>query len=133
MKIYKDQMKGPTICLPYEENLEMKRISSEGADFIKYDMQLQVYRFTRDGASIEDIAAVLDIDSKTLSQRYSEEISRGRAERRILLRRWQFREAEKGSVPMLIFLGKQELGQSENPNNERQNSAVLHVHIKEIP
>lgn len=40
------------------------------------------------------------------------------------LRRWQMQTAEKGNVAMLIFLGKQYLGQKDNPD-ESDNAEVL--------
>lgn len=40
------------------------------------------------------------------------------------LRRWQFEAASKGNVAMLIFLGKQYLGQKDNPD-EGENAEVL--------
>lgn len=42
----------------------------------------------------------------------------------ISLRRMQFKAAEKGNVAMLIFLGKQYLGQKDNPD-ESDNAEVL--------
>lgn len=40
------------------------------------------------------------------------------------LRRWQMQAAEKGNTAILIFLGKQYLGQKDNPD-ESDNTEVL--------
>lgn len=46
---------------------------------------------------------------KSFAETYAEKCSRGK----VSLRRKQFEVAMSGSVPMLIFLGKQQLGQSD--------------------
>ena len=48
-----------------------------------------------------------------LEKSYSEYITKGRAEQKMRLRQLQWKSAEKGNVSMLIFLGKNILGQKD--------------------
>lgn len=70
-----------------------------------------------------EISHVLGVSEDTLSRRtqelfqmtFAEYIKKASSGGRISLRRAQFHKALSGSVPMLIFLGKQYLGQTDNP------------------
>jgi len=48
-----------------------------------------------------------------LEKSYSEYLTKGRAEQKMRLRQLQWKSAEKGNVSMLIFLGKNILGQQD--------------------
>jgi hypothetical protein len=68
----------------------------------------------------EEIAAVLGVSVRTLRRRkksaeLGEAMSVGKAEGRVTLRRLQFQAAQNGNTAMLIWLGKQLLGQQQNP------------------
>ena len=63
--------------------------------------------------TMEEIAYVVGCSVDTLENRFSEIIKEGKAKGRTSLRRHQFLAAEKGNTAMLIWLGKQFLGQSE--------------------
>ncbi len=66
------------------------------------------------GATKEEMALVLGVDVKTLYNRnYSRLCEKGKALRKVSLRRWQTQAAEGGNVTMQIWLGKQELGQTD--------------------
>jgi len=65
------------------------------------------------GASNVDIAEFLGCSEATIRGRFCEITTKQRAARRIKLRQLQWRLAEKGNATMLIFLGKQELGQKD--------------------
>jgi hypothetical protein len=65
------------------------------------------------GASNVDIADFVGCAESTIRGRYCEILTKQRAGRRIKLRQLQWRAAEKGNATMLIFLGKQELGQRD--------------------
>jgi precorrin-4 methylase len=62
-------------------------------------------------ASVETIAIVLECSKDTLERRYAAIIKRGREKGKTTLMSKQFEVAEKGNVTMLIWLGKQHLGQ----------------------
>lgn len=72
-----------------------------------------VERAARLGLTVEEIAELLGVSKRTLQYRAAEALRRGRAQMVLRLRRMQWRAAKRGSVPMLIWLGKQYLGQSD--------------------
>jgi hypothetical protein len=84
----------------------------------------QVEELARIGATEEDMAAVLGVSVDTIQRRKraSEEfcgaIKRGQAATRNSLRRLQLKKALEGNVTMLIWLGKQLLGQSDRQKAE---------------
>ena len=65
------------------------------------------------GSPNVEIAEYLGCDEGTIRKRFSEILTKGRAGRRIKLRHAQWKAAMGGNVTMLIFLGKQELGQKD--------------------
>lgn len=79
-----------------------------------------------------EIADFFSIDVDTLNARikdhyglnFSGWYKRYTAEGRIALRRMQFRAAKKGSVPMLVWLGKQILGQNDKPSDSDLQSTL---------
>ena len=81
----------------------------------------QVYKLAALGCTDEEIAAVFDTTTETIRKRKLDDpdflgaYKKGWAEIRQSLRRKQIAVAKKGSVVMLIWLGKQLLGQSERP------------------
>ena len=60
-----------------------------------------------------EIAAVMGCHKDTIADRFSDLIKEARNEGKSSLRRWQWAAAEKGDRTMLIWLGKQHLGQTE--------------------
>lgn len=74
----------------------------------------------------EETASVLGCDYDTLNANlarngeggYSEYFKRNSAEGRVSLRRRQFKSAVEGNVTMLIWLGKQHLGQQDKISTE---------------
>lgn len=73
----------------------------------------QVTKLAALGATHQEIAHFFGVDRSTITKRFSPEIAKGRAEVRFKLRRWQLEAAERGNTAMLIWLGKNMLGQSE--------------------
>lgn len=81
----------------------------------------------------EEIAASLGIHADTLGKRIKKEYKMGmsaylqekRASGRTILRKHQFEVAEGGNVAMLIFLGKQYLGQSEKTESKVDQTVNL--------
>jgi len=63
--------------------------------------------------SYEEMAAVLGCDQSTLTKRFSQVIKKGREKGRMSLKRMQYKKAMEGNVVMMIWLGKQHLGQRE--------------------
>lgn len=61
----------------------------------------------------DEMAGVLGVSADTLERRYREVVEAARATGRTTLRRLQWRGAQEGNPAMLIWLGKQMLGQVE--------------------
>ena len=86
----------------------------------------QVQKLASFGCTNTEIASFFGCDESLIRKSYSEFITKGRQSGKIRLRQAQFRRAignigqdgkplNDGSVPMLIWLGKQILGQTEQP------------------
>ncbi len=65
------------------------------------------------GCTLTEIASIIGVNEKTIRRRASDEMEKGHNEMRTTLRRWQYLKAKDGNVAMLIWLGKQFLGQRE--------------------
>ena len=70
--------------------------------------------------SVEEVAAVFEVAKRTVQRylkkkEYAEAYERGKGKRRVSLKRSQYQLAMKGNCTMLIWLGKNELGQSDEP------------------
>jgi hypothetical protein len=83
----------------------------------------------------KETAAVLGVSEPTLiaffkrHEKARETFENGKANGRASLRRMQFRSAENGNTSMLIWLGKQHLGQSEkHQHGGDPNQPIEHRH-----
>ena len=82
----------------------------------KYDIPPnKVQELAEFGCTNKEIAQFYGCDESLIRKSYSEFITKGRASGKTRLRELQWEVAKKGNVTMLIWLGKQVLGQSENP------------------
>jgi hypothetical protein len=92
------------------------------------------------GATVDEIAALLGVPRRTLYDRMEQDpeiqqaLDEGRDQGRITLRRLQWQQAEAGNPTMLIWLGKQLLGQRDRHEVEQtgtgagtQNLVLLHL------
>jgi hypothetical protein len=70
------------------------------------------------GLNNVDIAGFFGCDESTIRKRFPEYLSKGRIDRRIVLHTGQYQAAKDGNIAMLIWLGKQELGQSEKSESK---------------
>lgn len=71
-------------------------------------------------ATETEIAYVMGINRSTL-RKYPHLLEGGKARAKVKLRRAQMEKALDGNPTMLIWLGKQMLGQSDNPGDEDSN------------
>ena len=79
----------------------------------------EVYKLAKLWCSMQEIADWFNIPRETLKYNFSDLIAKGRAETKQALRRAQLKAAIGGNTSMMIWLGKNILGQSDNPiNNE---------------
>lgn len=91
-------------------------------------------------ATEKEICYVLKTTDKTLSSwcertygyGFSETYKRHAAVGKISLRRWQWQAAKKGNTSMLIWLGKQVLGQKDNVEIEADVQTGVQI-IDDIP
>ena len=70
------------------------------------------------GCTNTEIASFFGCDESLIRKSYSEYLSKGRDKGKIRLRQLQWRAAERGNVAMMIWLGKQVLGQSDKQEIE---------------
>jgi hypothetical protein len=84
----------------------------------------EVRRLATIGCTQVDIARYFGVDEKTIRNRFSDDYSLGREAGKLSLRRMQFKAAARGSVPMLIHLGKTVLGQTDRLDVTTGNQPV---------
>jgi hypothetical protein len=73
----------------------------------------QVRKLAEIGLNNVDIAGFFDCDESTIRKRFPEYLTKGRVDRKITFCRGQYKAAQEGNIAMLIWLGKQELGQAD--------------------
>lgn len=71
----------------------------------------EVYKLAAIGATVDEMADFFKCDKGTLYNRFSTEMDKGRADLRLSLRQMQLKAARGGNIVMMIWLGKQMLGQ----------------------
>lgn len=72
-----------------------------------------------------EIAAYFGTSKSTISRKYSGIIEKGRERLKVTLRQAQIKEALGGSVVMLIWLGKQMLGQADKVESKTELSGEV--------
>lgn len=83
-----------------------------------------VLKLAKLGCSIEEISDWFGVPANTIKYNFSDIIAKGRAETKQALRRAQLSLALSGNATMLIWLGKNILGQQENPINSEANQPL---------
>ena len=82
----------------------------------KYNIDTeQLEKLAGFGCTNTEIASFFNVSERTIRRSYAEYLTKGRDKGKIRLRQMQWKAAESGNVTMLIWLGKQVLGQSEQP------------------
>jgi hypothetical protein len=84
----------------------------------------EVYKLAQIGCKNQEIADWFGIDENTLTYNFSVELLKGRENLKQSLRRAQLKLALSGNATMLIWLGKNILGQSENPLDTEANEPL---------
>ncbi len=72
-----------------------------------------VEKLAKVGCSNESIAIQCECSVDTLTRRFADLLLKSREEMKTTLRIWQLEAARKGNVVMMIWLGKQMLGQTD--------------------
>jgi hypothetical protein len=83
-----------------------------------------VERLAQMGCKDSEIAEWFGIDENTLRYNFSVELVKGKLALNQSLRQAQIRLALSGNATMLIWLGKNILGQQENPINSEANAPL---------
>lgn len=83
-----------------------------------------VYELASLGCTDREIARWFDVDENTLRYNFSDIIEKGREDIKHSLRRAQLKLALNGNAVMLIWLGKNLLGQSDTPLNSNENTPL---------
>ena len=73
------------------------------------------------GATVREIADVENCSEDHIHTVFREKITKGKFERNIRLRKAQFELAWGGNCSMLIWLGKQYLGQKDTPDPAKES------------
>lgn len=82
----------------------------------------KVYEFAKEGNQNKEIADFFGVSSDTIERRFAAELRKGRADRNMRLRKIQLKVADQGNPTLLIWLGKQYLGQSDS---------LIDIHVQE--
>ena len=73
------------------------------------------------GCTDTEIASFFGCSTDLIRKSYSTNVAKGRDKGKIRLRQMQWKAADKGNVTMLIWLGKQVLGQVEKSEVKWEN------------
>jgi hypothetical protein len=87
----------------------------------------QVLELAKLHCTIEEMSAVFNCDRKTLYNRFHDVIERGKEQGKMSLRRKQVEMALSGNVPMLIWLGKNYLGQTDKQEIEHSGGITVEL------
>jgi AraC-like DNA-binding protein len=85
--------------------------------------------------TMEEMSSIVGVSVDTLERRFAALIKKARDSGKMSLRRWQWKAAESQNIGMLIWLGKQHLGQSEKveqKNMEAQEKTVAKLSDEEL-
>lgn len=83
-----------------------------------------VFKLAAMGCTNAEIARWFDIDENTLAYNFNTILAKGREQLKQSLRRAQIKLALGGNATMLIWLGKNILGQSDNPVESEANAPL---------
>lgn len=83
-----------------------------------------VFKLAQMGCKDSEIADWFGIDENTLRYNFSVELLKGKTALKHSLRQAQIRLALSGNATMLIFLGKNILGQSDSPIDSEANAPL---------
>ncbi|QDP67931.1 MAG: hypothetical protein Tp1122DCM00d2C27307611_21 [Prokaryotic dsDNA virus sp.] len=85
----------------------------------KYNIDTkQIEKLASFGCTNIEIASFFGCDESLIRKSYSEFLTKGRDKGKIRLRQLQWKAAENGSHTMLVWLGKQLLGQTDRQEVE---------------
>lgn len=89
----------------------------------------EVEKLASYGCTNVEIADFFGVTEGTIRKGYSEIITKGKSELKQRLRKAQIEHALKGNATLLIWLGKQLLGQTDNQDTENKDTQNITVSI----
>jgi len=84
----------------------------------------EVWKLAAMGCTLEEMADWFQVKPDTLKYNFADYIAKGRAELKRRLRSAQIKVAMAGNATLLIWLGKNILGQSDNPQDSSANQPL---------
>lgn len=84
----------------------------------------EVWKLAALGCTLEEMSEWFQVKPDTLKYNFADYIAKGRSELKRRLRASQIKVAMSGNATMLIWLGKNILGQSDNPTNNSDNQPL---------
>jgi hypothetical protein len=90
---------------------------SVGRPKIEIDEEL-LYKLATIHCTMKEMVDIMGVSQDTLKRNFAHIIDKGKSDGKMRLRRKQVEVAMSGNHTMLIWLGKQMLGQSESPVND---------------
>jgi len=85
----------------------------------------QVENLAKIGCTYAEIGAIVGCSKATLNSRFRTTISKGHENLKMSIRRMQLQAANKGNIVMMIWLGKQYLGQQDKQHIETKDEAKV--------
>lgn len=85
----------------------------------------QVERMAKVGCTVEEMSCIIGCDKRTLERRFAALIEKGRADLKQSLKHKQVQLALDGDRTMLIWLGKQYLGQSDKAEQQVDQTVTV--------
>jgi hypothetical protein len=112
--------------LPADVHVEERRTKNPnmGAPRASIDFK-QLIKLAELGASMEEMAQFFNVHKSTISRRYRDVIAQAKAGTKMKLRARQLQAAMDGDKTMLVWLGKQMLGQSDNGERSSDENKPL--------
>lgn len=87
----------------------------------------KVLELAAEGSTVEDIADFFGVTRNRIHERFGAEIAKGKLKLRRSLRQSQIDNAKSGNATLLIWLGKQYLGQSDTTIDDYLLEAIKHA------
>ena len=84
----------------------------------------QIYELAAIGCNDSEIARWFDVAETTLKTNFSDILAKGREDVKMTLRRAMLKNALSGNAVMQIWLSKNMLGMSDNPNQSEDNKPL---------
>lgn len=94
--------------------------------------EAQVEKLAAIMCTMEEIGSIVNCSVDTLERRFAETIKKGRDKGKMSLKRKQYEMAIGGNVTMLIWLGKQHLGQRDRSAEEIQDEYSSKAHGEKV-